>query len=71
MRRDHIYFPNVLVVWRGERMWKMRRIIVAKDHLPFDALVMVGVGLFERVLLSNEKLTDVQKLVVNKIDINA
>lgn len=68
---DDIVFPNVFVMRRRGQFWKVRRVVVAKDHCPIGALIMKGVGFLEGMFLPNEEFSEMQKRVVNEINIDA
>jgi len=56
---------------RGGQVWKVRRVIVAKDDCSIGALVMIGIGLLEGIFLPDEEFPEMQERVVNEKYVDA
>ncbi len=69
--RNDFIFPNVFVMRRSGQVWKVRRVVVTKDDCPIGALVMISIGLFDGLFLTDKKFPEVQERIVNEVHVDA
>lgn len=68
---NHFRFAQVLVMRRGGQVRVVRGVVVTKNNRSVGALIMIGIGLFDRLFLPDEEFAEMQERVIYKVDIGA